>query len=88
MKFKDTKYGDLSGQKYYGDINVSELGLTSLEGSPKIVNGHFFCDDNNLTSLEFAPESVSGIFNCLDNKLTSLKGAPKIKKGGENIMYL
>jgi len=32
MKFRDTKYGDLTGQTYEGDIDVSELSLTSLEG--------------------------------------------------------
>jgi hypothetical protein len=33
MKFKDTKYGDLSGQHYVGDIEVDNRGLTSLEGA-------------------------------------------------------
>jgi len=32
MKFRDTKYGDLTGQTYEGNINASDLGLTSLEG--------------------------------------------------------
>ena len=38
MKFLDTKYGDLTGQTY-SDIEVSDSGITSLEGAPKIVNG-------------------------------------------------
>ena len=39
MKFKDTKYGDLTGQTYNGDINVSEQNLTSLEGALKLLQG-------------------------------------------------
>ena len=53
MKFRDTMYGDLSkickenpasigggsssGQHYNGNIDVSLMKLTSLEGSPKEV---------------------------------------------------
>ncbi len=33
MKFKDTQlYGDLTGQNYKGDIDVSNMKLTSIEG--------------------------------------------------------
>ena len=49
MKFKDTKYGDLTGQVYHGDIDVDEMELTSLEGAPKEVTGHFECYGNELT---------------------------------------
>jgi len=79
MKFKDTKYGDLTGQTYKGNIDVSDLGLTSLEGAPKSVDGYFDCSNtSNLTSLKGAPKSVSGYFSCSGNpKLTSLKGAPE-----------
>jgi len=34
MKFKDTKYGDLNGQDYKGDIDVIGMNLTSLGGAP------------------------------------------------------
>jgi len=78
MKFKDTKYCDLSGQEYKGDINISGLKLTSLKGSPKSVTGNFNCSRNkDLASLEGAPETVKGDFY----KLASLLGAPKIIKG-------
>jgi len=52
MKFSDTKYGDLSGQTYEDNIDVSGLELTSLEGAPEVVNGNFHCYKNKLTSLE------------------------------------
>jgi len=78
MKFKDTKYGDLTGQEYKGDINVKRMNLTSLEGAPKNVKGSFYCNNLKLTSLEGAPDSVTEYFNCSDNPdLTSLKGSPE-----------
>ena len=81
MKFKDTKYGDLSGQHYDGNIDVSFLGLTSLKGAPKIVQGEFNCSNNKLISLKGAPEIVRGNFICSYNFLKSLEGAPREVNG-------
>jgi hypothetical protein len=81
VKFKDTKYGNLTGQIYNGDIRVANLGLTSLEGAPEVVEGKFDCSYNNLTSLEGAPRIVEKHFYCDFNKLSSLEGAPKVVKG-------
>jgi len=81
MKFSDTKYGDLTGQTYKGDIDVSFKKLTTLEGAPKIINGNFNCSNNKLTTLEGAPETVDGAFYCYDNNLTSLKGSPEVVEG-------
>jgi len=83
MKFKDTKYGDLTGQEYKGNIDVHGMNLASLEGSPKGVIGIFNCSRNkDLTSLKGAPETIKGDFYCSNNpKLTSLEGAPEIVKG-------
>jgi len=84
MKFKDTEYGDLTGQNYEGDIVVSHMKLTSLEGAPQTVQGYFNCGHNNLTTLEGAPQTVHGYFNCSRNNLTSLEGAPQTVKGSFN----
>jgi len=46
MKFKDTKYGDLTGQNYKGNIIVRNMKLTSLEGAPQTVEGSFDCSSN------------------------------------------
>ena len=81
MKFKDTKYGDLEGQIYNGDINVSSQHLTSLEGSPRIVIGNFYCSRNNIESLKYGPEEIHGDFRCLSNKITNLDYIPKVIKG-------
>jgi len=59
-----------------GYFNCSNNKLTSLEGSPIIVNGDFYCFNNKLTSLEGSPIIVNGDFYCFNNKLTSLEGAP------------
>jgi len=58
-------------------IDVAGIGLTSLEGSPISVTGHFFIDGNKLTTLVGGPEHVGLDFNCSDNLLISLEGAPK-----------
>jgi len=87
MKFKDTKYGDLTGSTYEGNIDVLKMNLTSLEGSPKVVKGNFNCAFNKeLTSLEGAPKTVNGDFWCYNSKLTSLEGSPK-SVGGDFYCY-
>jgi hypothetical protein len=60
-----------------GNYKCSYNKLTSLEGAPTHVGGHFSCSHNkNLSSLEGAPTHVGGNFWCSENKLTSLEGAP------------
>ncbi len=54
MKFKDTDYGDLTGQHYNGNIHVINKQLTSLEGAPKTIQGYFDCSHNDLKTLEGA----------------------------------
>jgi len=78
MKFKDTKYGDLTGQDYKGNIDVSNLDLISLEGAQKSVRDNFNCSNNpKLISLEGAPKSVWCDFICSGNlNLILLEGVP------------
>lgn len=69
--FKDTKYGDLTGQKYetaHFGINVNDELLTSLEGSPDEVTAYYSCDKNRITSLKYAPKIIGGTFYCRYNK--------------------
>ena len=64
------------------DVDLSERGLTELPDFSKVVvNGNFYCSNNQLTSLENAPSEVGGNFNCYSNNLTSLKGAPSEVNG-------
>ena len=76
MKFKDTKYKDMTGKTYYSVV-LYDAKLTSLEGSPKIITTYTVANTPNLTSLEFGPSVVKknmSVYNC---GLTSLKYAPK-----------
>lgn len=67
--------------KVAGHFDCSDNILTSLKGSPKIVNDDFDCQYNKLTSLEECPKIINGIFNCEVNMLTSLENAPtEVKK--------
>jgi hypothetical protein len=69
-----------------GTFNCNFCDLLSLEGSPKIVGGHFLCCGNKLTTLKGAPENVTGTFNCQDNDLTSPEGSPEYV-GGYFMIY-
>lgn len=64
-----------------GDFSVGNLGLISLVGSPKQVNGGYFCYGNNLTDLQGMSPNVTFNINCSGSKLKSLKGAPERVNG-------
>lgn len=63
-----------------GYFDISNNGLISLEGCPKIVTRDFNCSKNNLTSLFEGPTEV-GDFDCSFNQLKNLSYAPKEVKG-------
>lgn len=86
MTFANSKYGDMTGLRYGGKIAVSNLGLTSLEGAPDVVDGDFYCSGNRFKDFEFGPEEVTGDFDCSSFDLTSTKGFPK-KVGGRIGIY-
>ena len=51
--------------------------LTSLKGSPRIIEHNFSCTNNNITSLIDGPDSVGGgFYYCNNNNLESLLGSP------------
>lgn len=81
MKFKDTKYGDLTNEIFNKNIYYNRRGLKSLEGCPKEVNGFFNCSNNNITSLKWSSNKIDGDFNCNGNKLKNLKYSPEIVNG-------
>jgi hypothetical protein len=58
-------------------IISSRDDITSLDGSPEIVEGAADVANNKLTSLKGGPKEVGGSFSCSKNLLTSLKGGPK-----------
>lgn len=88
MKFKNTKYGDLSNVDYEGHINVSGLGLTSLEGAPRSISGNFNCSRNKLKSLKGSPKKIEGSFNCNQNNyLFELTDGPEYVSGNCEVSF-
>lgn len=69
--------------KVGGSFNCAMNYLTTLEGSPKIINESFYCGFNLLTSLEGGPIHVGEDYKCDgNNELNSLDGLPQtIGKG-------
>ena len=63
-----------------GFFDISNNGLTSLDGCPKTITGDFNCSRNNLTSLFEGPTEVAD-FDCSYNQLKNLSYAPKEVKG-------
>ena len=62
----------------HGNLDLSNLKLTSLEGlNVSIVDYSFSCYNNHLTTLEGCPKEVKQSFCCSYNKLSSLKGCPE-----------
>jgi hypothetical protein len=63
-----------------GDFDCGRIGLESLEGAPKIVDGGFNASNNELTNLKYLP-TVHGSLKIGFNKLTSLKGCQEKYEG-------
>ena len=68
------------------DFYCKNNRLTTLEGAPQKVGGHFDCRNNQLTTLEGAPQEVRRDFSCDNNQLTSLEGVP-LEISGSNFYY-
>lgn len=63
-------------------IWIDNIGLTTLEGLPRYMDGDLTCCGNRLTTLKGCPEKVWS-FYCEGNLLTSLEYGPKYADGGE-----
>lgn len=70
----------------YGNFDVSDVGLTSLENCPKVVKGVFNCSKNNLESLDKSPQEVDRFIADGNTKLglKGLKGGPSKINGVTN----
>ena len=60
----------------HGDVDMSNCGLTSLEGSPEVVHGSMNIDDNPLTNLVGLTQQISGQLNISGIDFKSLEGLP------------
>lgn len=63
------QFGEVGGSFY-----IFKNNLTSLKGTPYIVNNIFDCSNNQLTSLLDGPQKVKQGYICTHNQLTSLEG--------------
>lgn len=64
--------------KINGYFICRQSELTTLENSPRYIEGSFNVDDNKLTNLENSPISINGYFSVENNNLISLIGSEKI----------
>ncbi len=78
MKFKDTKYGDLTLKDNIKMISCREKNLTSLEGFPKKVELLVELNNNNLTNLKYISEEIGTSLDISFNNLITLENCPKI----------
>lgn len=62
-----------------GDLNLKNMGLTTLEGAPETVTGWFFLEGNLLTTLEHAPQQVGVLSLNFMPKLQTLHGCPQVR---------
>ena len=72
---------DYSDIEIFGEFDISNIGLKSLEGCPKKINGKFNCHSNNLTSLINGPEFVDGDYVVFMNNLKTVEGCPNELNG-------
>jgi hypothetical protein len=59
------------------NFDCRDLGLTTLEGTPRKVGGAFYCEWNPLTSLIGGPLVAVKSYNAQNCNLTSLEGMPE-----------
>lgn len=67
----------------HGNFSVSDCGLKSLYGCPKIVEGNFVCSRNQITSLQYGPEQTDR-YDCSRNDISSLEFSPRNVYGDFN----
>jgi len=74
--------------KFVGTMWLDDLGITSLENSPREVTGDFVIYNNKLEDFVGGPETVGGNFAANFNRaLKTLNGSPKVVKGNYCILY-
>src|SRR5574343_85460 len=65
-----------------GDVSASEIGLISMEGCPKFVDGLLDVASNYLKNFEHFPLMIGGDLYAQDNEISEFKGHSMIEVGG------
>lgn len=60
----------------HGDVDMSNSGLYSLEGSPREVYGNMSVANNWLKSIQGVTQTITAQLDISDNNLTTLEGLP------------
>ena len=82
LNFYDFKLKNLPFQFGHSvDFDITHSDVTSLKGSPTLVDGEFNCSYTNITSLKYGPEIVTADYIISGNRLNSLEFLPR-KIGG------
>ena len=71
-----------------GYFDISNNGLISLEGCPKIVTRDFNCSKNNLTSLFEGPTEVAFINKLIDDGKIIERGQQRIDHLGDKLRLI
>ena len=75
-KLNIPRYDRIKGT-FEADADIEDIkSLTSLEGSPIIIEGSFYFNGIGLTSLEGGPKEVDKDFVCTRSNISNLKGLP------------
>ena len=82
ISYKDSKYKCLpiNFGEFSGELDLSNNDFITLDGSPKILDGSFYCNSNKLKTLKGSPEIVKGHYSCDYNNIENLEGSPNTVK--------
>lgn len=72
-KFKNNRL-PIKINKINGWFDLSNCGLTTLDGCPEYVSGYFNCVGNKLTDLKGGPKIVNSDYLCDNNDIKTLDG--------------
>lgn len=66
---------------YNSNFRLTNMGLTSLYGSPIKVNGYFSISNNNLKNFRYCPTYINGNFYFTGTSIKTFAWFPKIVIG-------
>lgn len=74
LKKKNLDYLPVQFGTVTGSFYINKNNLTTLKGSPYVVEGNLDCSENNLVNLHHFPQKLGKSCFCNNNKLTTLEG--------------
>ena len=65
----------------FGHVDISHKKLKKIPVQFNVIDGNFYCNNNELKTLSGSPKIVNYNFDCSSNQLKSLKYAPEFIGG-------